>query len=440
MTPTDDDAVDAFRDALRHATVAGDGYDAAEFAGFHQSLHAHFPRLFETCESVALPWDALLLRWSARTPTGAQPVVLMAHQDVVPIEPTDTWTHPPFDAVIDGDNLWGRGTLDDKGSLVAICVAVERLIDGGFAPARDVWLSFGADEEVMGEHAEAAVKALQERGVDPWFVIDEGGAVATGAFPGVKPPLAVIGVAEKGSADLRITASGGGGHASTPKSGGATAKLAKAILTLDRHPAPASLSAPAIEMLESVAQVAPQPLKTLLGNAARGKALLARLFARLGPETAAMVRTTTAVTMLSGSPARNVIATTATANVNMRVAVGETVQQAADRVQHTIGNNGVVDVLAGQDPSPVSPTDHPAYELIAAVTREVMPDAHPTPYVMNQATDARHFHRVWPNVYRFTPFRMTTAQRAGLHNVDEHITVSSWLEGITWYTRLIERL
>lgn len=151
-----------------------------------------------------------------------------------------------------------------------------------------------------------------------------------------------------------------------------------------------------------------------------------------------MVRTTTAVTRLSGSPAVNVVATTAQADVNMRIAVGESLDEAVARVQRTVGDDVAVDVLGGSGPSPVSPSDNDAFALLREVSAQVTPDAHVVPYVMNQATDARHFHRVWPNVYRFTPFRMSRPHRESLHNVDEHLEVSSWLEGVTWYQTLVE--
>lgn len=272
----------------------------------------------------------------------------------------------------------------------------------------------------------------------PWLILEEGGTIADDAFAGLSAPLAVIGVAEKGTADLRLTARGDGGHASTPKPGGATAQLAKAILALDRHPAPARLNAANVAMLEGMSEVASGVMAQVLRRAGRSRRALAPLLARLGPETAAMVRTTTAVTRLSGSPAVNVVATTAQADVNMRIAVGESLDEAVARVQRTVGDDVAVDVLGGSGPSPVSPSDNDAFALLREVSAQVTPDAHVVPYVMNQATDARHFHRVWPNVYRFTPFRMSRPHRESLHNVDEHLEVSSWLEGVTWYQTLVE--
>lgn len=438
-TPTDDQAVEAFRAALRHPTLAGPGSDPAPFQALEATLREHFPRLFEVLELHRVGGHALLLHW--RGTSDDDPLVLLAHQDVVPVEPVAAWTHPPFDAVLDDGMVWGRGTLDDKGSLVAICAGVERLLHEGVTPRRDVWLFFGSDEEVMGHTAEDGVAWLGEHDVTPWMVVDEGGALAYGAFPGVRDPLAMIGLAEKGVVDLELHATGAGGHAATPPRNGAAALLSRAILALERSPSPASAPPTVLAMVEAISAATPRAARPALKRMARSPRALTALFARLGPETAAQVRTTRAVTQLRGSAASNVLATSATAHVNLRVATGETADEAVERVRSTVRASGVdVRVLDASDPSPVAPHNDPAYRLLVDVTRELMPDATAAPYVMSQATDARHFHRQWPRVYRFTPFRMTAEQRDTIHNVDERITVDSWLEGVTWYARLIERL
>lgn len=431
------DAVRALQAVIARRTVAGPSKEAAEFDGLHQDLRDWFPQLFEVCEQVELPDHALLLRWPGRD--ASRPVVLMAHQDVVPVNPRDDWTHPAYDGVIADGFVWGRGTLDCKGSLVAICAAVEELIRDGFVPAQDVWLSFSSDEEVAGHTATEAVAALRARGVQPWLVLDEGGMAVTGSFPGVREPIAVIGLAEKGLVVLELVATATGGHASMPPTPSAPALLAKAILALEKHPAPATVPTPTIALLERLAPLSRAPLRQVLANAGRGRKPLAQLLARLGPVTAALVRTTYAVTQLSGSPAQNVLASTATATVNMRVSVDDTVEQAVDRVRQVVGEGIEVRVIEAYEPSRIAPTG-PAYELLEQVTAQVLPDVVPAPYVVLAATDARHFQRVWEPVYRFNPFRMDTAQRNSLHNVDERLAVSSFEEGIRWYTTLLSQI
>ena len=415
--------------------------DTAAFDDFVETLAELFPLLHEHLELTRISTHGLLFRWAGST--ADRPVVLKAHLDVVPVE--GTWQHDAFAAEIvehEGEQvIWGRGTLDDKGCLAGICEAVEALLADGFAPAQDVWLSFGCDEEIMGQAARAAVDELDRRGVRPWFVLDEGGAIASEAFPGVGAPVGVVGVTEKGATSIELRVQGRGGHASTPARMGPTARLARAITRLDRSPMPASLPAPTIELFRRLAPHAALPLRPVLANAARLRPALTRVLLAAGPETAAMTRTTFAITTLSGSPAINVIAATAKAGVNIRVMVGDSVADVLSHVRTAVDDDEVhVDIIEEDAASPVSPVDDDAFRLLETTIGEVFPDAVPAPYVMMAATDSRHFTAICERVYRFAPFRMTKAQRESIHSYDEHLGVQAFHDGITWYRRLIEQV
>lgn len=439
--------VAALQDAVRAATVSHtdpERVDTATFDALHAALATHFPLLHERLELVRIPRQALLFRWAGSG--DGDPVVLMAHLDVVPVDPEAPWTHPPFEAVVadspEGEAVWGRGTLDDKGSVVAICAAVERLLAADIEPARDVWLSFGCDEEVFGTSARAAVDHLREAGVTPWFVLDEGGAVAGGAFPGVTTPMGVVGVTEKGMSVFELRATGRGGHSSTPARNGPTVRVARAVERLDGAPLPARLPGPTVELLRRLAPHAPLPLRAVLGSAGgRLTPLLTRALALAGPEAAAMTRTTLATTMLSGSPAANVIASTATATVNARILVGDTVASVTEHLRRVAGRDVEVRVVEAGEPSPVSPyVDDPAFALLERTIRDVFPDAAPTPYVMMAGTDSRHFAAICERVYRFAPFPMSKAQREAIHSYDERLTVAGLLAGVDWYAALVQGL
>ena len=413
--------------------------DPAPFEMFRTTLETSFPLLHERLDLHRIGDHALLFHW--RGASDADPIVLMAHIDVVPIDESAPWQHPPFGAEVHGDAVWGRGTLDDKGSLTAICAAVERLLERDVVPARDVWLSFGACEEVSGPDATDAAEELRSRGVTPWFVLDEGGAIAHDAFPGVRPPLGVVGVAEKGTTTIELRAEGRGGHSSTPAPGGPTARIARAVVRLEKRPFAARLPEPTLEMFVRIAPHAPRALRPVFANARRLQPLLKRVLQTAGAEPASLVRTTMAVTTLTGSPAHNVIASSATAAVNLRILVGDTVASATEHVRKAIADDSIsLELVDVNEPSPVSPTDDAAFELITSTIGEVFEDAVPTPYVMMAATDSRYFTSICPRVYRFTPFRMSKAQRESIHSYDEHIGIADLLDGVRWYTRLIERL
>jgi len=415
--------------------------DVAAFDEFVAELARQFPLLHERLELTRVESHGLLFHWKGAS--AERPVVLMAHLDVVPVE--GDWQHDAFGgAVVDG-SIWGRGTLDDKGCLAGICEAVETLLERDFAPAQDVWLSFGSDEEVSGAAAAGAVEVLREKRVRPWFVLDEGGAIAHDAFPGVRRPIGAVGVTEKGVLSLHLRATGRGGHASTPARNGPTVRLARALTRLDRSQMPSSLPPPTVELFRRLAPHVPLPLRPLLANAGRLGPVLTRVLTAVGPESAAMVRTTFAITTLRGSPALNVVAGTATAGVNIRVMLGDTAESVLTHVRRAIGKGVEIDVVEAHEPSPLSPYStgearDDAFGLIEETIGEVFPDAVTAPYVMMAATDSRHFTAISDRVYRFAPFRMTKAQREAIHSYDEHLGVDAFLDGVRWYRRLIERL
>ncbi|MEJ2578906.1 MAG: M20/M25/M40 family metallo-hydrolase [Kineosporiaceae bacterium] len=407
-----------------------------EFDRFLDELRERFPLLHARLDVQHVHTYGLLMRWPGRG--NDRPIVLMAHLDVVPADAQAPWRYPPFDGVLADGHLWGRGTLDDKGSLVAICAAVESLLTEDITPAQDVWLSFGCDEEVAGVSAGLAVSALERQGVRPWFVLDEGGAVATGALPGIAAPLAVIGVAEKGITNVELRVDGPGGHASTPKRNGPAVRIARAVTRLDRARLPAHVPGPTAEMVRRLAPHAPRWLRPVLRRLAETGPLLGRVLVLAGPETAAMTRTTIAVTTLSGSPALNAIASTARAGLNIRVLPGETVTEVLQRLRRIIRDDDVqLDVRERNEPSPISPVDDDAFRLIEATATDVFPDAVPVPYVMTAGTDSRHFTGLCPRVYRFAPLRMTREQRATLHAHDERVGVDDLVDAVTWYRRLL---
>lgn len=381
----------------------------------------------------------LLFRWRGRS--DADPLVLMAHTDVVPAEEADGWTHPPFAGVVADGLVHGRGALDDKGPLVVALEAVENLLAAGFVPARDVYLSFGGNEETQGDAAALAAASLRERGVVPWLVLDEGGAVVEDPLPRVHGSFAMIGVGEKGVLSLRLEATGAPGHASAPPPLTAVRRVARAVDRLGPETFPPRTAPAVTRMLELLAPHAEGPARALYRALAASPRLSARVLAAQGGEGAAMVRTTVAATMLSGGSAVNVLPARAEATLNLRLGLGETVAGTVERVRRRIRDPQLgITVLEGEDPSPASPVDSPAFAALAGAVAEAYPGTLPVPYVMMQASDARHYHRFAPAVYRFAPLSMDAAQRASIHGVDEHVTVDALERGERFHRALLEGL
>ena len=410
------------------------------FERFVELLAELYPLVHERLERERITDLGLLFRWRGEDPD-LDPAVLMAHFDVVPVDESDAWTHPPFAGRIEGGFVYGRGALDDKGPLLVILEAVEGLLAEGFAPARDLYLSFGGNEETFGDAAQAIAERFRERGITPWLVLDEGGAVVDAPLPLVRGRAAMVGVGEKGIATLRLSARGDGGHASAPPALTAVGRISRAVGRLTPGTFPSRTPAGVTRMLQLFAARGRGPARLLYRLLAASPRLTARVFSRLGGGPAALVRTTVAPTMLSGGTAANVLPSQAEATVNLRIALGETVAGTARRVRRRIADRRVtVEVLAGDEPSPESPTDNAQFALIAEAVGDSHPDAQTVPYVMLAATDARHFHAFAPACYRFAPLAMSAELRATIHGVDERVAVSELGRGERFHRALIRGL
>lgn len=413
------------------------------FEAFVALLAELYPLIHEHLELERITDFGLLFRWPSTVQDTNQkhPVVLMAHYDVVPVDPSDAWTFPPFEGRIADGWVYGRGTLDDKGPLIVTLEAVENLLASGFTPARDVYISLGGNEETFGEAAKVIARTLRDRGIVPWLVLDEGGAIVDAPLPVVAGTAAMVGVGEKGILTLRLTARGDGGHASAPPTLTAVGRVSRAVDRLGPRTFPARTPRAIARMLGLFADGTPQPARTLLRVLAAVRPLTAQVFAALGGEPAALVRTTVAATMQDGGTAANVLPSQASVTLNLRIALGSTVAATVRRVRRRIGDPLVtVEVVEGSEPSPESPTDNAQFALITEAVTVSHPAARTVPYVMMAATDSRHFHRYSPAVYRFAPLAMSSAQRASIHGVDERVEITELERGELFHRTLLQRL
>lgn len=438
----DDAAVARLQQLVRVPTMSRSDASTTDWAAFEEFralLEQLYPLTHAHLERELIAEHSLLLRWRGATDTA--PLVLMAHYDVVAVG-DEGWQHPPFEATLLGTGreqvVWGRGTLDDKGSLVAILEAVESLLASGFTPAHDIYLSFGHDEETHGTGAVAAVEALRARGVRPALVLDEGGAIVRGVLPGLNKPTAMIGVSEKGISHLTLTVQQTGGHASTPPRMTATVRLARAITRLNSRRFRSSINPAIAEMLRTAGAHSTGPLAAVFRRPTVFAPLLRLALGKLSDETNALVRTTAAVTQLSGSLAHNALAERAEAVVNVRVAVGSSVAEMVRHVRRAVNDPLVsISVIEASEPSPISPMHGPEWQSIVDAIAAIDGEVVATPYVQTGASDSRRFTAISDAVYRFVPFEMLAEERATLHAVDERMHVATWLRGIRFYQHLI---
>ena len=437
----DDAAVERFREMLRCPTVWGmrdPDADRAAFDGFVPLLRKLYPRVFDELELEMIDDYGISLLWKGADRT-LDPVLFMAHHDVVAAD-ADEWTHDPFGAEVVDGKIYARGAVDTKCIWAGLLEATERLLEEGFVPPRDIYLFSSNTEEDGGDTAPHMVEHLQKIGRVPYMVLDEGGAIIDNPPLGVEGTFAVIGVAEKGIFNAHITATADGGHASTPTLQDATAKLVSGLDGLQKNPAPARLSAPVEAMLSELASHASFGLRIVFANMWLFRPLVKRIMQSSG-ETAAMVRTTYALTQLEGSVAHNVIPKQAKAMVNVRVDPAETVEGALTRIKARFDERTTYELFEVSEPSPISPfEDDPAFDYLRRVIHAVYPETGIAPYVQSSCSDARHFARVCPRTYRFAGILFRGDQRSRIHGQDECLDVDAFKRGVGFYIELIRNL
>lgn len=409
--------------------------DDAEFAKLEALLPQLFPHVYDTCAFHKLGERSLLFHWKGNSADA--PGVLMAHYDVVPVN-EELWSKPAFDGLIEDDCLWGRGTLDTKGTLVGVLEAADNLIAQGFVPQHDLYLAFAGDEEISGTGAPTIVEWFTQQGITPAFVLDEGGAVVEKVFPGVKEPCALIGIGEKGPMDVKLTLDTNGGHASTPPPHSPVGVLAKAVANIEKHPFPFTLTAPASQMFDILGRRSTFLYRMIFANLWCFKPVL-NLFCRLsGGELNALVRTTVAFTQMQGSAASNVLPPHAWVGANLRLMPGETVESARKRLKRLSGNKRIkVDVVMGMNPSPISRTDDEPYQRLANAIRATWTNAVVSPYLMLACSDSRHYGPISDHVYRFSAMALSKEERGMIHGNNERIPLETIKKTVSFYQYLI---
>jgi carboxypeptidase PM20D1 len=440
-----DRAVEHLAAALRFRTISGASVSAtvaqSTFDGFYRFIEESFPHVTKELRRERVGSRSALYVWEGSTP-GLPPILLLAHVDVVPVEPASAgrWTSPPFGGVIRDGFLWGRGALDDKASALALLETAESLLERGFRPHRTLYFAFGGDEEVLGFNgARLIASLLGSRGVKPAFVLDEGSIVTQGMIPGLPQPLALIGVAEKGFLSLELIARADGGHSSAPPDQTAIGILGAGIERLEQHPFPTRPNPTARRMAEEVAGDMSFGPRLVFANVWLFRPVIDWFLMRK-PITRASLRTTTAVTMISGGVQENVLPTDAHAIVNFRIMPGDTVESVTARVRKLVDDPRIEIERAptpGNDPIPESSLDSFGYRTIARAVKRVIPGALVAPSLVIGATDSRHYRDLSADIYRFIPIRASPEDIVRIHGVDERIAVENYLEVIRFYHALI---
>lgn len=430
-------------EAVRIKTISN-GTDApvasAEFTRLHLLINNSFPLVHNMLKREVVGGHSLLYTWEG-TDSSLPPVLLMGHMDVVPVEPgtEGDWQEEAFSGVIKDGVIWGRGTLDDKLSVFAILEAAELQLAAGLKPKRTLYFAFGHDEEIGGDKGAGKIAALlKERGVRLAFTLDEGMVIVQGLMPGIEDPIAFIALAEKGYLTLTLTATTEGGHSSIPPKTTAIGKIARAVSRLEENRLPAALNSPASDMFDTLAPHMPLSLRAIISNRWLLDPILVGELGK-GGATNAMVRTTTAVTIVEGGTKDNVLPSTATATVNFRLLPGTRIQDVIEHVTQVTDDPDIdISVKQGNEPSRISSQDGEGYKLIEKTIRETLPDVLVSPGLMLAGSDSKHYQSISDNNYRFIPMRFGPDDLARVHGTNERIFIDNYVEIIQFYRRLIE--
>jgi carboxypeptidase PM20D1 len=417
--------------------------DMDAFEEFTTFLEGAFPLVHRRLEWERVSELGRLYRLPG-TEEELDPVLFLAHYDVVPPGDETAWSHPPFSGDIADGYIWGRGALDDKGVLVAILEALERRLEAGFSPQRGIYLALGGDEEVSGTQGAARIAAtLARRGLHFCAVFDEGMVVAHRMLPFLGPPAALVGIAEKGYADVRLTAETGGGHAAMPPVETAISLLAGAIRRAIRPRRRDRLHPVVADFFRVVAHAVGSPLSFVLRYPRLFAPLLVHILAR-SATTRALVRTTVAPTVIQGGEASNVLPPAARVVLNCRLLPGHSVEELLTELGKAVsgrhGENLRVELhnpKTACEPVEASSTEAEGYHWLVRAIHAEFPDAVQAPFLVTGTTDSRHYREIAENIYRFVPLELDPEALSTIHSTDERIAVAGYERAISFYERLL---
>lgn len=410
-----------------------------KFRTFHKLLRQLFPAVFAACEEAEIDGN-LLLKWKGASDKA--PILLMSHMDVVEAteNAANAWKYPPFSGTIAEGKVWGRGAADTKCSLMAFLQASEELLQAGYTPACDIYLASSCTEEIGGSGAPKLAAWLKQHGVRLFMLCDEGGSIIQDPVGGVNGYFAAVGIFEKGYGDVRFVARSGGGHASAPGKNTPIPRLARFICRVERkNPFRAAFSPAVDAMFTRLAPYAgPFGLRLVLGNLWLFRPLLKRVMPAISAQAAAMLRTTIAFTMQSGSAGYNVLPQEASVCANMRFIPHQGTDESLELITALAKKYGLeTEVLYRGYPSNALDLQGEAFAITQRAIGEIFPGVGVMPYVVTGGTDARFYGEVCDSCVRFSPVCYGPEQMGGMHGLNENIEAGTLPGAVDYYKAVI---
>ncbi len=440
----DTNAVNHLRQAIQIKSISYDNdslTDYSQFDSLINFLENSYPLTFEKLESRIINKHSLLLHWKGSNKNN-KPAIFYAHLDVVPADSSSQWTHHPFAGHADIEFIYGRGAIDDKGSIIAIFESTEKLLKNNFVPGRDIYFAFGHDEEASGEKgARFIAETLEKEGVKAEFLLDEGGLVAVDMVPFVKPPVALVFTSEKGYMTLQLSVKSNGGHSSHPPAEAPIEIISTAIKNLHDHPFEKRMTQSVKDFMDYAGPEMKLPFKAFFANQWLFKGIIFNEYEKI-PSANAMIRTTAVATVIKGGEKENAIPSGVQVKINFRLLPGDNSQDIIQKVKSVINDNRVEVTAIGkiEEASTVSSAESEGFNMLRNSIEKIFPDAIVAPSLLIAQTDSRHFRKVTENIYRFIPVCMNDKILDTMHGADERIGVSEFMEAIEFYRNFIGKL
>lgn len=436
----DDQVIEDLKTLLKYKTISYEKKEDIDFSVFQDYINKvkeMYPLVFSKCEFTQTKEYAIKLKLKGKS--DEKPTVLMAHYDVVPV--TDGWKYDPFlGEVVDG-HIYGRGSIDTKCTMVLALRALENALKNDYVPMNDLYLCFGSNEEVFGDSQVKIVDEMKQQGIRPSLVFDEGGGITQNSFPGVKEDTAFLGVVEKGMCNVKLSIDGNGGHSSTPRKNGPTIQLAKALIKLEKNLMNPQYIEASKEMIDIMGRHSSFALKIVFANMWLFKGLVKKLFMSISSDTRALLSTTFAFTLIRGGNQTNVIPNHVEANINIRVAPFNTVDEVIKHIKKVIKNDNIkIEVSDVNKMYKECDFNSEGYKKIKDTVYKTYDNVVVAPFIMLGGTDARHYNEICDCVIRFSPIIITSEERKGVHGLDEQIKVESLKKGLEYYENLLELL
>ena len=423
---------------IRHETVSVSGQtDLTKFHEFHELLRRLFPHIFGAC-SFEEHEGSFIMCWKGKNP--GQKLLLMNHHDVV--EATGEWKYPPFSGEIAEDRVWGRGAIDDKGELWAMFRAADELAAEGFVPEYDIWFESACTEETDGSGADYLSSLMAERGLHFDLVLDEGGMILEEPIGGAKGTFALIGVGEKGCADIKFIARSQGGHASAPGKNTPLVRLGRFMAAVDRSSAfKAELSPVICEMLRRLAPTMEGIQAKFMAEPEKYRPVLTKVMSAMSPIAGSMLKTTLAFTVAHGSEGNNVLPEEAYVIGNMRYSHHQGLEGSLKPIARMARLYDIeIEVLDPGFSSPLSDYDSEGFRLVEEAVRSSWPGVLTSPYLMTGASDARYMSRLSDCCLRFAPFKIDDQQLSSIHGLNESVDLSSLIPAVEFYKYIIREV